>query len=77
MKKSFSEASELDGFDDLREEDQERLTAAWEAGKVAPEDVPESAKKPGASGGDEDEEEKPKRKKAAPKKKVSYAADRE
>ena len=57
MKKSFSDASELDGFDDLKEEDQERVTAAWEAGKVAPEDIPESAKKPGASGGDDDEED--------------------
>jgi hypothetical protein len=67
MKKSFTSASDLDGFDDLKEEDQDRVEAAWETGKVAPEDVPESAKKPAVSG--DEEEEKPKKKKVAPKKK--------
>lgn len=72
MKKSFTSASDLDGFDDLKEEDQDKVTAAWEAGKVADEDVPESARKPGGAGDEEEEEEgeKPKkgRKKAQPKK---------
>ncbi|RPD56945.1 zf-PARP-domain-containing protein [Lentinus tigrinus ALCF2SS1-7] len=45
LKKSFSQAEELDGFDELSEEDQERVKKAWEEGHVAPEDIPESAKK--------------------------------
>ncbi|ETW75824.1 hypothetical protein HETIRDRAFT_243903, partial [Heterobasidion irregulare TC 32-1] len=52
MKQQFNEASELDGFDDLKEEDQERVTKAWEAGHVADEDIPETARK---AEGDEEE----------------------
>lgn len=37
MKKSFESASELDGFDEVSEENQAKLTAAWEAGEVADE----------------------------------------
>ncbi|CAK5264998.1 unnamed protein product, partial [Mycena citricolor] len=65
VKKEHEEASELDGFEDLNEEDQERVTKAWEDGHVADEDIPESARKDGEG---EEGEEKPK-KKAAPKKK--------
>lgn len=65
MKKSFNEASELDGYDDLNPEDKEKLDKAWEVGHVADEDIPESAKKPA---GEEGEEEKPKKKKPVAKK---------
>ncbi|KAI0747052.1 poly polymerase and DNA-ligase Zn-finger region-domain-containing protein [Daedaleopsis nitida] len=60
MKNSFNEADELDGFDDLSEEDQERIKKAWEDGHVAPEDVPETAQK--ADGEDDEDEDKPKKK---------------
>lgn len=60
MKNSFNEADELDGFDDLSEEDQDRIKKAWEDGHVAAEDVPETAKK--ADGEDDEDEDKPKKK---------------
>ena len=66
MQKTLSAASELDGYSDLRPEDQERVDKAWEDGHVADEDIPESAKKPAGEG--DEEEDKPKRKKAAAKK---------
>lgn len=67
MKQSFEEADELDGFDDLKDKDKERIRSAWKEGKVADEDIPESAR----GGGDEvDEEDKPKKKKAPAKKKA-------
>ncbi|KAI0765256.1 poly polymerase and DNA-ligase Zn-finger region-domain-containing protein [Fomes fomentarius] len=59
MKNNFNEADELDGFDDLNDEDQKRVEKAWEDGRVAPEDVPETAKK--GDGEEEDEEDKPKK----------------
>lgn len=77
MKKSFNEASELDGFEDMKEEDQERISKAWEDGHVADEDIPDTARKPeGDDGEEEDEEEQPK-KKAPAKKKAAPAADGE
>lgn len=62
MKNSFDEADELDGFDDLKDEDKERVQKAWAEGHVAPEDVPETARKADGEEGDEDEDEKPKKK---------------
>jgi len=56
--------SELDGYDDLKAEDKDKLSKAWEDGHVADEDIPESAKKPV---GEDGEVEKPQRKKAAAK----------
>jgi len=68
MKKSVQEASDLDGYDDLRPEDQATVIKAWQDGHVADEDIPDSARKPA----DEDGEEKPKKtKKAAVKKKAN------
>ena len=61
MKNSFDEAEELDGFDDLNDEDQERIKKAWEEGRVAAEDVPETARKPEGEEGEDEEEEKPKK----------------
>ncbi|KAF8576444.1 zf-PARP-domain-containing protein [Ramaria rubella] len=68
FKKSFDNADELDGFEELKAVDKERVRTAWTEGKVADEDIPESAKK--GSGGEEEEEPKPKKKRAPPKKKA-------
>jgi hypothetical protein len=67
MKNTFESISDLDGYDDMNEDDQARLQTAWDSGHVADEDVPESARKP-----EGEEEEKPK-KKAAPRKKKADA----
>ena len=61
-KKSFEDVEDLDGFEELNEEDQQKLKTAWEAGHVAEEDIPPTAKK------EDGEEEKPK-KRATKKKK--------
>jgi hypothetical protein len=63
-------ADALDGYDDLNDDDKAKLQAAFESGKVAEEDIPETAKK--AEG---DEEEAPKKKRAAPKKKKAKKDD--
>lgn len=68
MKKIHEEAEDLDGFEDLETEDQEKVRKAWEDGHVADEDIPETARKPDADEDEEDDEEKPK-KKRGPKKK--------
>ncbi|CAL1708643.1 unnamed protein product [Somion occarium] len=69
MKEVFEDPADLDGFDDLKEEDQERVRAAWEAGHVADEDIPDTARKPEGEEGEEEEEEEEeggkKKKKAA------------
>ena len=65
MKDKFEDATDLDGFEDLKPEDQAKVVQALQEGHVAEEDIPESAKK--AEG--DDGEDKPKRKKAPPKKK--------
>lgn len=62
MKNSFDEAEELDGFEDLNDEDQERVKKAWAEGHVAPEDIPESARKADGEVSEEEEEDKPKKK---------------
>lgn len=66
MKKSFSSADELDGFDELQPADQEKVRQAWDDGHVADEDIPETARKP--EGEDEVDEAKPKKKRAPSKK---------
>ncbi|PPQ70814.1 hypothetical protein CVT26_014058 [Gymnopilus dilepis] len=66
VKKKFEDASELDGFEDLREPDRARVVKAWQEGHVADEDIPESARKP------EGEEDKPKK---APRKASKKKAD--
>jgi hypothetical protein len=71
FKTSFDNADELDGFEDLKGADQARVRKAWEEGKVAEEDIPETAKKLGDASEDEEKpEEKPKKKRAPPKKKA-------
>ena len=57
MKKEFKEGSELDGYDDLKPEDQAKVIKAWQAGRIPDEDIFESARKPA----DEDDEEKHKK----------------
>ena len=75
VKKSFEDADGLDGFEDLKEEDQEKLKAAWEAGHVADEDIPPSARKEAA--GDEEEEDKPKKRASKKKKEVNEDEEEE
>ena len=45
MKKSFDSAPELDGFDELPEEEQAKVEKAWEEGHVADDDIPDTARK--------------------------------
>jgi hypothetical protein len=68
MKESFEDPSELDGFDELPEADQQRVIKAYEDGHVADEDIPETARKPEGEEDEEEEEEKPKKKRASKKK---------
>lgn len=76
MKSQFESADELDGFDDLKDEDKERLRKAWEEGKVADEDIPETARKaPGEEA--EEDEEKPKKRAPAKAKKDAAGEDGE
>jgi len=76
MKSQFESADELDGFDELKDEDKERIRKAWEDGKVADEDIPETARK--AAGDEaEDEEDKPKKRAPARSKKDASGEDGE
>lgn len=75
MKKNFPEASDLDGFEELKPEDQERVTKAYEAGEVDPEDV---TKSPEGEDGEEETKKKPATKaKAASKPKKAAAEEDE
>lgn len=62
IKEIHSEASELDGFEDIGEENQAKLVKAWQEEHVDPEDVPESARKPEGEADEEEEEEGGKKK---------------
>lgn len=67
MKKQFSAGAEdLDGFEDLKDEDKARIHLAFKEGKVADEDIPDTARKPldATSKGDD----KPKNKSSGKKK---------
>jgi hypothetical protein len=73
-KKVHDDASDLDGFEDLKPEDQAKIVKAWQVGEVADEDIPDSARKPAA----EDGAEKPKKAtKKATKKKADEDEDEE
>ena len=73
VKKAFEDVEDLDGFEGLKEEDQEKLKAAWEAGHVAEEDIPPTAKK----SDEDDEEEKPKKRASKKKKEADEDAEEE
>ncbi|CCA72293.1 hypothetical protein PIIN_06227 [Serendipita indica DSM 11827] len=89
MKKAYGAASEVEGFDQLKPEDQEKFTKAWDKGEVEPEDLLKAKKLlrrsrlgPGRSkrqtsdygDDDDDEEDEPKpKKKAAPRRKKKKA----
>lgn len=45
IKRTFRDIEDLDGFEELDEEDQEMLRVAWEVGHVAEEDIPSTAKR--------------------------------
>ena len=47
MQEFYSNSSDLDGFDELKLEDKERIRKALQDGHVAKDDIPESAKKEG------------------------------
>ena len=67
---------DLDGFDELKDEDKAKIRTAWEVGHVAEEDIPETAKKTADTDGAEDEDgEKAPKKKRAPKKKKDEEAE--
>lgn len=46
LKKKHEVASDIDGFEEISEEDQRRVEKAYDDGHVADEDIPESARKP-------------------------------
>lgn len=78
MKASFEDADELDGFEELNDDDKDKIRKAWDVGHVADEDIPETARKPEKDDADEDEDdedEKPKKKKAAAKPSKKAADD--
>ncbi|KAH8827308.1 hypothetical protein DL96DRAFT_1606239 [Flagelloscypha sp. PMI_526] len=54
MKDGIGEAKEFDGYEELKEVDQQKIEKAFEVGHVADEDIPDSARKP-------EGEEKPKK----------------
>ncbi|OCH87137.1 zf-PARP-domain-containing protein [Obba rivulosa] len=69
MKTIHEEAEELDGFENLTAEDQDKVVKAWEDGHVADEDIPDTARKPEAeANGDDEDEDKPKKKRGSKKK---------
>lgn len=68
MKKSFDSEADLDGFDELPDEEQAKVTTAWAEGHVADEDIPESARKPDEEGTDGEDGKKTKTKEKATKK---------
>jgi hypothetical protein len=71
VKEIHPEASDLDGYEDIGDENQAKLIKAWQEGHVDEEDIPESARKP-ADGGEEGEGsgKKSTRKRGPPKKVV-------
>ena len=73
MKNLLEESSELDGYEDLRPEDQAKVVKAWQEGHVAEEDIPESARK----AADEEGAEKPKKARKTPAKKKAAESDGE
>jgi len=74
MKEKFSNPDDLDGFEDLNDEDKERVRRAWDQGHVDDDDIPPTARKPADAEGDED---KPKKKRAPAKKKAEAEGDEE
>lgn len=67
LKKTISEPSQLEGYNNLRESDRTKIVKAWEDGRVAEDDIPESAKSTVNGFG----EEKPKKKKDGGNKKAA------
>lgn len=74
MKDKLSGPDDLDGFEDLQDEDKERVRRAWEQGHVDDEDIPLTARKPTDAEGDED---KPKKRRGPVKKKAEAEGDEE
>ncbi|KAJ7163400.1 hypothetical protein C8R43DRAFT_919079, partial [Mycena crocata] len=53
VKNLYDKASDMDGFDELEDEDKARVARAWEENHVADEDIPDSARKDGDNNEDE------------------------
>ena len=75
MQEFYSDPSDLDGFDELKPEDKERIKKALQDGRVAEDDIPESAKKegPAAEGTKSKGKEKPNKKAASRKRRDTEA----
>jgi hypothetical protein len=67
VKSSAGNPSDLDGYVNLKPEDKEKVNKAWKEGKVAEEDIPESAKKPQSDEEEADDGKKTKGKRARAK----------
>jgi len=62
MKKQFNKSSEPDGYEELKPEgDQERVDKAWNTGRVADKNIPNTAKNQVAKGKAEEHEVNPKK----------------
>ena len=72
MKNTVPTAEEIDGYEALKPEDQEKVKTAYSEGHVAEEDIPETAKKTGGDdeADEEEDEDKPAKKGRATKKKA-------
>ncbi len=70
VKESAPNPEELDGWEDLKQEDKDKITKAYEEGHVAEEDIPETAKGDKDGADEDDEDEKPVKKARVTKKKA-------
>lgn len=68
MKAAHEDPSDLDGYEDLKDEDKAKVVKAWQEGHVDPADVPETQTQPG---------DEPEKKKRAPRKKKAAEDDGE
>nr|GAT46173.1 predicted protein [Mycena chlorophos] len=62
-------AEELDGYNELADEDKKRVRVAWGAGEVEDEDIPDTAREHGQGADSDDYTAPPRKKKAGRKKK--------
>ncbi|KAF9028768.1 zf-PARP-domain-containing protein [Hymenopellis radicata] len=70
VKESAPNPEDLDGWEDLKQEDKDKITKAYDEGHVAEEDIPETAKGDKNGEDEDDEDEKPAKKGRATKKKA-------
>lgn len=68
FRSSLSSVDELDGYEELKKADKDRVLVAWEEGHVADEDVPDTARKGAVDEEDEGEKKTDSKKKSRAKK---------